>query len=211
MSDTQTEALKAIRDEVWQLGEVPYSGKPDETPLAVIRKQTGVHAVIGEGNHSAKLMCVGEAPGRDEAKLGRPFVGAAGRILNELLTANNIPREDVYITNLIKDRPPGNRDPLPHEIELYAPFLDRQIEIIKPAVIATLGRFSMAYLMEKFGLKEYLLPISKIHGRIFEAQASYGPVKIVTLYHPAVALYNGSTKVQLIEDFKAIKELLDKA
>jgi DNA polymerase len=114
----------------------------------------------------------------------------------------------VYITNIVKDRPPENRDPTAEEIALYAPFLDRQIEIIQPKVIATLGRFSMSYIMGKFGLMEELRSISQIHGKEYVVPASYGSVVIVPLYHPAVALYDGSQKAMLIEDFQVLKKYI---
>lgn len=195
MSDRK-ELMRQIKDEVVNL---------TESPLYKERIANKVYPVIGEGDHNAKIMFVGEAPGKNEAETGRPFCGAAGRILDELLASIKVPRESVYITNIVKDRPPGNRDPLPDEIEIYAPFLDRQIEAIKPEVIATLGRFSMVYIMKKFGLDFELEPISKIHGKEFEAETTYGKVFIVPLYHPAVALYNNSTKAALIEDFKVLK------
>lgn len=194
MEDNRTEELKKIRDEVINL---------KESPLYAAR----VKPVVGEGNHHARIMFVGEAPGRNESETGRPFCGAAGRILDELLTSVGIKREDVYITNLLKDRPPGNRDPLPEEIALYAPFLDRQIDIIKPKAIVFLGRFSMAYLMKKFGLEAYLAPISRIHGRVFKAEAPWGDIYLVPLYHPAAVIYNQSLKDVLKEDFKALAKL----
>lgn len=197
MEDDRTEKLKAIRDEVVNLTESPLY-------------KTRVKPVIGEGNHYANIMFVGEAPGKNEAETGRPFCGAAGKILDELLASVGIKREEVYITNLLKDRPPGNRDPLPEEIALYAPFLDRQIEIIKPKAIVFLGRFSMAYLMKKFGLGEHLAPIGRIHGRIFKAQASWGEVLLLPLYHPAAVIYNRSLKEVLKEDFKALEKLRGK-
>ncbi|HVS79761.1 MAG TPA: uracil-DNA glycosylase, partial [Candidatus Paceibacterota bacterium] len=135
-------------------------------------------------------------------------VGAAGKILDKLLADVGIDRADVYITNIVKDRPPQNRDPQPAEIASYGPFLDRQIDIIRPKILATLGRFSMVYIMTKFGLTEELGPISKIHGLTFDAKASYGNVKIVPLYHPAVAVYNSSTLDTLKEDFKVLPKLI---
>jgi DNA polymerase len=152
-------------------------------------------------------MFVGEAPGRNEAKTGRPFVGAAGKILDELLASVGIPREDVYITNIVKDRPPFNRDPEPEEIEAYGPFLDRQIEIIQPRVIATLGRFSMGYIMNKVNLAGQLKTISALHGKSFEGSTSYGSVTVIPLYHPAAAIYNQSLKDTLREDFKVLKQI----
>lgn len=195
---TKTEQLRKIRDEIWDL---------KESPLYSERIKNGVHAVMGEGSHDAKIMFIGEAPGKNEAERGRPFCGAAGRVLDELLTGVGIPRSEVYITNIVKDRPPMNRDPLPHEIAIYAPFLDRQIETIQPRVIATLGRFSMQYIMGRFGLSSQLQGISKIHGKEFTAEACYGTVAIIPLFHPAVALYNQSAKTQLLEDFKILKQV----
>jgi DNA polymerase len=137
------EALRQIRDEVLAL---------ETSPLYAYRRENKYFPVIGEGSHEAKIMFVGEAPGKREAETGRPFCGSAGRILDELLASINLPRSEVYITNIVKDRPPDNRDPEPEEIALYAPFLDRQIEIIEPAVIATLGRFAMQYLLTRLGV-----------------------------------------------------------
>lgn len=176
--------------------------------LAVLRKQTNMFPVIGEGSHEAQIMFVGEAPGKNEAAQGRPFCGAAGKVLTAMIEHVGLKREDVYITNVVKDRPPENRDPSPGEIELYAPFLDRQIDILQPKVIATLGRFSMAYIMDKFGLGAELKPISQIHGKLFDAKASYGDIKIITLYHPAVALYNGGMRQQLFKDFEIVKQFI---
>jgi DNA polymerase len=127
-------------------------------------------------------------------------------VLDELLRSVNIERSRVYITNIVKDRPPLNRDPLPEEIEIYAPFLDRQIEIIQPEVIATLGRFSMDYIMRKFGLDSLIEPISRAHGREFEAKSTYGKVKILPLYHPAVAIYDRSKLGELVADFKQLSK-----
>lgn len=196
---TRHEQLKRIKDEVVNL---------KESPLYKERIKNNAHPVIGEGSHFAKIMFVGEAPGKNEAEQGRPFCGASGRILDELLASIDLPRQSVYVTNIVKDRPTDNRDPLPNEIELYGPFLDRQIEIIQPKVIATLGRFSMVYVMKMFGLESQLEPISKMHGKSFDAKARFGSLKIVPLYHPAVALYNGSTKSELIKDFKVLADLV---
>ncbi len=197
--DDRTERLRKIKDEI--IGA-------KNSPLYGYRTQNKYFPVIGEGSHHAKIMFIGEAPGKTEAETGRPFCGAAGRVLDELLESINLNRKEVYITNIVKDRPPMNRDPLPKEINFYAPFLDRQIEIIKPKVIAALGRFSMAYIMEKFGLKSELESISKIHGRIFAAIAPYGEIKIIPLYHPAVAVY-GTSKEILKKDFKILKKFAD--
>ena len=190
--ENRTDQLKKIKDEI-------VAAK--NSPLYDFRTKNNFLPVIGEGDHYAKIMFIGEAPGKNEALTGRPFCGAAGHILDELLQSINIKRQDVYITNIVKDRPPFNRDPLPEEIEFYAPFLIRQIEIIKPEVIATLGRFSMAYIMKKFGLESELKSISIMHGKVF----SVGEIKIIPLYHPAVAIYNAHEKETLKKDFEILK------
>lgn len=177
-------------------------------PLYKYRTEEGNFPVIGEGSHSAKIMFIGEAPGKNEAKTGRPFVGRAGKILDELLASAGISREDVYITNIVKDRPPENRDPTEEEIKSYGPYLDRQLEIIKPKVIAPLGRFSMKYILDKFDCLENELPISELHGRVIDADASFSAIKIVPLYHPAVAIYTQSKKPELINDFAVLKTLI---
>ena len=194
--DAKYEPLKKIRDDVLAL---------TESPLYEYRTSNGYFPVIGEGSHDAKIMFVGEAPGKNEAKTGRPFAGAAGKILNELLESVEIQREEVYITNIVKDRPQENRDPTPEEIRLYGPFLDAQIEIIQPKVIATLGRYSMSYILSKFGLDAENKGISALHGKSFEAQTSYGIVTIAILYHPAAAIYNQHLKDTLKEDFAVLK------
>jgi uracil-DNA glycosylase family 4 len=191
------ERMLIIRDEILKL-----SGE-----LAKYRNENNYLPVIGEGAHDARVMFIGEAPGRNEAKTGRPFCGAAGKILDVLLSSIGMMRDDVYITNIVKDRPPQNRDPEPEEIELYAPFLDRQIQIVQPRVLATLGRFSMEYVMKAFGLSSSLEPISKAHGKKYVANASYGPVAIIPLYHPAAAIYNRSLIETLRKDFKVLKDV----
>ena len=189
--------MRKIRDEILVL---------KESPLYAERVKNKVFPVIGEGSHDAKIMFIGEAPGKNEAATGRPFCGAAGKILDQLLTSVGIDRKDVYVTNIVKDRPPFNRDPLPDEMQIYGPFLDRQIDIIQPQVIAALGRFSMDYIMRKFGLAAELAPISQIHGQAFESKASYGPVMVIPLYHPAVAIYNQASKDTLTQDFQILKK-----
>jgi DNA polymerase len=191
--------MGSIRDEVLAL---------KESPLYAYRVENGYLPVIGEGSDGAKVMFVGEAPGEKEAKSSKPFCGPSGRILDELLASIGMDRAKVYVTSVVKDRPQDNRDPSPEEIALYAPFLDRQIAILRPRVIVALGRHSMRYLFGRFGLAGSLQPISKIHGKEFKAAAPYGEVTIVALYHPAVALYNGSMKKGLLEDFKALKKYI---
>ena len=187
--------LRQIKEEIINL---------KESPLYKERIKNKVFPVIGEGSHDAKIMFIGEAPGKNEAATGKPFCGAAGQILTELIQSVGLKRDDVYITNIVKDRPPNNRDPLPEEIKMYASFLDRQVEIIKPKIIATLGRYSMAYIMQKFGLQKELKSISQIHGKVFDVSG----VKVIPLYHPAVALYQNGLREQMFEDFKVIKNVL---
>ncbi len=197
--DKRYKQLKEIRDELLVF---------NKSPLFEYRTKNNFHPVVGEGDHYAHIMFVGEAPGENEAKQGRPFCGASGRVLDELLQSIGLSREKVYVTNIVKDRPPDNRDPLPAEIELYAPFLDKQIDIIQPKVIATLGRFSMSYIMTRLGLSLELGSISLLHGQTFEAETKYGTVNIVPLYHPAVALYAGGKKAELLKDFQVLKKFL---
>lgn len=184
-----------------------------ESSLYKERVENGAFPVIGEGSHDAKILFIGEAPGKNEAATGRPFCGVSGKILDELLAHINVERKDVYITNIVKDRPTNNRDPKPEEIELYTPFLDRQIAIIQPKVIATLGRFSMEYIMRRFGLEDELQPISTIHGKMFKIPKNdlIGKTKedifLVPLYHPAVAVYNRTTLPDLRKDFEILVKL----
>ena len=195
---SKKELMKIIKDQILDL---------KESPLFEYRTENKYSPVIGEGSHDAKIMFVGEAPGRNEAKTGRPFCGTAGKVLDELLKSVNIERLSVYITNIVKDRPQMNRDPLPEEIKIYGPFLDRQIEIIQPKIIATLGRYSMDYIMRKFGLGFEIEPIGKAHGKMFDAVASYGPIKIAVLYHPCVAVYNPTRLPELKKDFEILKNI----
>lgn len=189
--------MKKIRDELIDF---------KKSPLYKERVENKVFPVIGEGSHDAKIMFIGEAPGKNEAKTGKPFCGASGKVLDELLAHIDLDREKVYVTNIVKDRPTNNRDPKPEEIELYAPFMDRQIEIIQPKVIATLGRFSMEYMMKRLGLEEDLDVISKMHGKEFTAKTGYGEVKVIPLYHPAVGIYNRNQLPELKKDFEILKK-----
>jgi uracil-DNA glycosylase family 4 len=178
-----------------------------ESPLYDYRKENGYKPVIGEGSPTADVLFIGEAPGKQEAKSGRPFVGASGRVLDELLESIGLDRGDVYITNVVKDRPPDNRDPHADEIDLYAPLLDRQIAIIQPKVIATLGRFAMDFVLSKFDAPQQGEKISRLHGQPIEVEAPYGSVTVVPLYHPAVALYNRDQRGTLEHDFRVLKSL----
>jgi len=158
--------------------------------------------VMGDGNINADIVLIGEAPGKQEDLSGLPFMGAAGKFLNEMLASVGIDRNDVYITNIVKYRPPNNRDPLPEEKSVFWPYLVRQLDVIKPEIVVTLGRHSM----------EYFLPeqkISAIHGQPKRIKFGEGKLIIVPLYHPAAALYNGSMRTTLIEDFKKLPKIID--
>ena len=159
--------------------------------------QGRANPVPGEGPEDAQIVFIGEAPGYHENRLGRPFVGAAGKFLDELLGSIGLRREDVYICNVIKCRPPNNREPLPNEIEACRPYLDRQIEIIKPRLIVTLGRFSMARFMPKAG-------ISKVHG----IPSKVGELVILPLFHPAAALHQPKYRADIEQDFAKIPQIL---
>lgn len=158
--------------------------------------------VPGEGSAYAEIMFIGEGPGQKEDELGRPFVGAAGKFLDEMLSAIGLKREEIYIANVVKCRPPNNRDPLPEEIEMCWPWLMEQIKLIDPKIIVTLGRHSMEkFLPEK--------KISQVHGKAFRRMLpEIGTRIFYALYHPAAALYNGSMRETLIKDFKRIPKVL---
>ena len=157
-------------------------------------------AVPGEGPAPAPLMLIGEGPGRNEDEQGRPFVGAAGKFLDELLAAAGLQRAQVYITNVVKCRPPENRDPLPAEVAACAGYLERQIELVDPRVIVTLGRFSMArwFPVER---------ISAIHGQARQ----FGARLVVPMFHPAAALHQPKIRPQLLEDFAKLPQLIANA
>ena len=160
--------------------------------------------VLGDGNPDAKIVFIGEAPGKQEDEQGLPFVGARGRFLNEMLEAAGLVRSDVYITNIVKYRPPNNRDPLPEEKKAFWPYLMRQLEIIDPKVIITLGRHSGAAFIPD-------LVISRDHGRARKVQYHEHEFLVIPLYHPAAALYNGGMRQTLIDDSLAAKALADSA
>lgn len=159
--------------------------------------QTRTNAVPGEGPVPAEVMLIGEAPGANEDRQGRPFVGAAGQFLEELLAAAGLRREEVYICNVLKCRPPENRDPLPGEIESCGEFLDLQIDIVDPLVIVTLGRFSMARWFPR-------QTISRIHGTVRDVDGR----AIVPMYHPAAALHQGDLRKVILDDFRRLPELI---
>ncbi|NJE05358.1 uracil-DNA glycosylase [Thermococcus sp. M36] len=172
-------------------------------PLGQLR----TNAVPGSGSYDAKIMFVGEAPGYWEDQKGLPFVGRAGKVLDELLAEIGLTRDEVYITNIVKCRPPDNRDPADDEIKACSPYLDRQIDIIRPKVIVPLGRHSMRYILEKFGFQPE--PISRIHGKTFEARTLFGRIVIMPIYHPAVALYRPALREELKKDFMRLRDIIE--
>ena len=184
MSDTNR--LSTIREEILHC---------QKCPLAKGRK----NAVPGEGPSAVDIMFIGEGPGYHENQQGKPFVGQAGMFLDELLASADLKREDVFITNVVKCRPPENRDPMPEELTACAHYLDEQIALLDPKVIVTLGRFSMAKFIENGR-------ISQIHGKSHKV----GKRLIVTMYHPAAALHQPALRPALVEDFSKLRHLLGK-
>lgn len=176
-----------------------------QSPLYEERVRNDYQYVFGEGNIDSQIMLVGEAPGKNESLSGKPFCGSSGKVLDELFNHIGIERKNVYITNIVKDRPPENRDPTSKEIEVYTPLLEAQIEIIRPKVIAPLGRHSLNYILKKYFKKEDHGTVTNLHGKKFFITLSYGEVVIVPLYHPAVALYNVNRKDVLKKDFEILK------
>jgi uracil-DNA glycosylase family 4 len=187
-------------------------------------KSTATQLVFGAGSPDAAVLFIGEAPGKNEDQQGLPFVGAAGKFLNEMLEMVDLKRADVYITNIVKYRPPNNRDPLPNEKAAFLPYLQAQLEVIQPKIVVTLGRHSMNCFLPD-------LQISKIHGqpkririnmrrqaeRIGQGETGASPeatngmpIVILPLFHPAAALYNGSMRQTLIDDFAKIPAVLEK-
>ena len=158
--------------------------------------------VMGSGNPEADIVFIGEAPGKKEDEQGVPFVGAAGKFLDEMLTAANMNRDDVYITNIVKYRPPNNRDPLPEEKREFWPYLMKQLSIIQPKVVVTLGRHSGAAFIPD-------LHISRDHGNPRWVQYKDLKFLIIPLYHPAAALYNGGLRQTLIDDFLKVPSRIE--
>lgn len=158
------------------------------------------HTVFGVGNPEARVLIVGEAPGKNEDLQGEPFVGAAGHYLNELLAMAGLRREDVYIANVLKCRPPGNRDPRPEEIELCTPYLREQTRTINPEYIVTLGNFSTKFILKTE------VGITRLHGTLQQA----GRFKVFPIFHPAAALYDSKKREALENDFVTLGELLQR-
>ncbi len=193
---SKKDELKAIADEIITNNVCPGL------------KTQATQLVFGEGNPDAQVVFIGEAPGKNEDLQGVPFVGAAGKFLDEMLQLIHLDRKEIYITNIVKYRPPNNRDPLPEEKKAFWPYLVRQLDVIKPKLVVTLGRHSM----------EYFLPnqkISAIHGQPKQIKVSTGDqstysLVVLPLYHPAAALYNGGMRQTLMDDFSRIPKILSK-
>jgi uracil-DNA glycosylase family 4 len=191
MTDTKQDQLNLLRADILAKNICP--------DLA----EQATQLVMGDGNLNAEIVFIGEAPGRKEDESGLPFVGASGKFLNEMLAQAGLERSDVYITNVVKYRPPKNRDPKPAEKKAFMPYLLKQLEIIYPKVVITLGRHSMEYFLP--GAK-----IGEIHGQPLNVQIDGDDYLIIPLYHPAAALYNGSLRTTLIEDFLRVPEIISK-
>jgi DNA polymerase len=164
-------------------------------------KSGATNLVFGQGNSGSSVMFIGEGPGYWEDKKSLPFVGRAGDLLNQLLHSIELPREEVFITNVVHHRPPSNRDPLPEELLAYGKYLDKIIDIIEPEVIVTLGRFSMAKFLSG-------VTITSVHGKSRKVVWKDKEIVVVPMYHPAAGLRNGEIKRRLFEDFKIIIEVL---
>lgn len=169
--------------------------------------QTAKQLVFGGDNPDSDIVFIGEAPGKNEDEQGKPFVGAAGKFLNEMLASIGLERGDVYITNIVKYRPPNNRDPLPDEKKAFLPYLQAQLEVIQPKIVVTLGRHSMNCFLPD-------LQISKVHGEAKRIKIKMKEsddvlsIVILPLFHPAAALYNTSMRQTLIDDFSAIPDII---
>lgn len=161
---------------------------------------TANRAVAGEGNPNAEIMFIGEAPGKNEDLTGRPFVGAAGKLLDGMLLSIGLAREDVYITSIVKHRPPGNRDPSKIEIEACFPWLQLQIELIKPFIIVALGRHAMNVLLPDIG------QISAVHGQVFRRPDEQ---ICIPFYHPAAALHQPGLKTVIADDFQKLSKIIE--
>jgi uracil-DNA glycosylase family 4 len=186
-----------VADRQQKLDELKQKILDDGICLELAEQATQL--VFGDGNPETEIVFIGEAPGKNEDLQGIPFVGASGKFLNEMLEMIGLERKDIYITNIVKYRPPNNRDPLPDEKASFLPYLVEQLKIINPKVIVTLGRHSMDVLLP--GLK-----ISQVHGKPMRVKDHV----YLPLFHPAAALYNGALRQTLIDDFAAIPDIIKK-
>ena len=174
-------------------------------------KDNSTNLVFGKGSENAQILFIGEAPGEQEDLQGIPFVGRAGQELNKLLESINLTINDVYIANILKYRPPKNRDPNPEEIRAHTPFLIKQIGIIQPKIIATLGNYATKFILAEFdekGMKN-IEGISKLHGKVKEIIIDESNVKVIPLYHPAAMLYNPILRKDLEADFITISKIIN--
>ena len=187
--------------EIMRHGSLTTIAKAVEACTRCPLYKTANHGVPGEGDPKARLVCVGEAPGANEDETGRPFVGQAGQLLTKILAAVDLTREEVFITNVVKHRPPGNRNPTPGEIEACSPYLIRQLELIKPKVIVAFGTFAAQTLLNT------KTPIGKLRGEVHR----YHGIPLVVTYHPAALLRNPSWKRPTWEDVKLARRILDSA
>jgi DNA polymerase len=168
--------------------------------------KTRSNPVVGEGSLDADLFFIGEAPGYNEDKQGRPFVGRAGAILDDLLQSIDLKRSDIFIANILKCRPPNNRNPTKTEISLCTAFLERQLEIVNPKIIIPMGSFSTAYIFLKYDIP--FTKISEVHGKLYTKNTLYSKVHVIPMYHPAVATYNPNKKSVLLDDIQQVKQYI---
>ena len=168
--------------------------------------KTRTNTVPGDGNTQADIFFIGEAPGRNEDLEGKPFVGRAGKVFDELLETIHLKRRDIFIGNILKCRPPNNRNPYDEEIRKCTPYLDKQIDIINPKVIVPLGNFATLYIFEKFNIPK--LKISSVHGKKFKINTVNGVLIILPLFHPAAVIYNKNKMPDMTNDFKKILDCI---
>ena len=185
---SKKEELLKIRQDMENDSNLPLVKRPEDV-------------IPGDGNPESEIVFIGEAGGYHESIQRKPFVGNAGMLLNSLLASIHLPRESVYITNMVKTRPPENRDPLPEELEAYSRYLDRELKVIKPRVVVTLGRFSMAKFLPN-------ARISGVHGKKFEVNWNGKNILVVPMYHPAAALRNGAVMNEIKNDFLKLPKYL---
>jgi uracil-DNA glycosylase family 4 len=179
-----------------------------KSPLYEYRVNNNYRPVIGEGDLNAAVVFIGEAPGKNEAETGRPFCGRAGKFLDQFLAKAGLERDEVYITNVVKDRPPGNRRPAKDEVALYSPFLAKQLETIQPQVIVTLGKTATEFAFEKFGVEVEYEKFSDVVGESFQIEINGDDAILVPLYHPAYAIYQRTLLPEMEEEFKKIPDLV---
>lgn len=189
MTESKQEQLNQLKQKIDQDQSLPL-------------RKGATQLVFGDGNPESEIYFLGEAPGYWEDQKGKPFVGQAGQLLNKALEGIGLKREDVYISNVVRFRPPNNRDPLPEELEAFAPYVDQEIEIIDPKIIVTLGRFSMAKFLPS-------VKISQVHGNVYPLIWKGKEVTVIPMFHPAAALRREDIMQQFLEDFKKMKKVLD--